>query len=470
MTMHKDALRYDLGQITTIERTAQGFLKIPGFATRTGVFVYRDNAGGIRRELRHPDDVFAPESLLTLKAVPVTLEHPPTMITPENFQQYSRGYTTDRVEINRDLVETDLIVADSAAIESVETKERRELSCGYLADLVEEHGTFNGATYDCRQKNIRYNHLAIVKSGRGGPEIRLRMDSMDAVMIGTKKVVIMGQEVEMPADAAAATERLLESYDEMKGKVYLLEASAMKDRKDVDINQKGVSPTVPEVQGAPDGRSAGAKKDGEMSPGVKAAKGLDADEEKKKEDGEEEEKKKDADEEKKEDAESLKKQLDAMTAKCDALEDKLKEKSDGSISPPVSGKPSGAPQFDRKDSADFHAAVRARSRLERNASMICSKDTVAKFDSMSDDEIRKAAILARYPKSSVEGKSTTYLEVRFDSLSEDIEASASVRRGMGGSMLARMDGEEADPSQARKKAHMDSKDAWKQDLSATKKH
>lgn len=484
VTTHNDALRYDVGQITTIERTPQGFLKIPGFATRVGVFVYRDAQGGIRRELRHPDDVFAPESLATLRNVPVTLEHPPVMVTPDNFREFSRGYTTDRVEVNRDLVETDVIVADDAAIESVETKERRELSCGYLADLVPEQGDFNGAPYDCRQKNIRYNHLAIVKSGRGGPEIRLRMDSMDAVMIGTKRIVVMGQEIEMPADAAAAVEKLLESYDEMKGKVYQLEAEVMKDRKDVDINQKGVSNKVPEVQGAPDGRAAGAKKDEEMSPGVKAAKGLDAEEEEKKKKDAEEKEKKDAEEEqrkkdaeeaaKKGDAEELKKQLDAMTAKCDALEAKVDEyeaKKDTQISPKVSDKPSGAPLYDRKDSKDFQAAVRARVKLERDAARAVGSATVAKFDSMSDDELRAAVIKARYPKAELAGKSSAYLESRFDSIVEQFAESESVRRSMGGSLLERTDAMDVvDPAAARQKAHNDSKDAWKADLSASKKH
>ncbi len=488
VTTHNDALRYDVGQITTIERTPQGFLKIPGFATRVGVFVYRDAQGGIRRELRHPDDVFAPESLATLRNVPVTLEHPPVMVTPDNFREFSRGYTTDRVEVNRDLVETDVIVADDAAIESVETKERRELSCGYLADLVPEQGDFNGAPYDCRQKNIRYNHLAIVKSGRGGPEIRLRMDSMDAVMIGTKRIVVMGQEVEMPADAAAAVEKLLESYDEMKGKVYQLEAEVMKDRKDVDINQKGVSNKVPEVQGAPDGRAAGAKKDEEMSPGVKAAKGLDADEkddaDEDKKDADEKEGKKDgaAEEAEKEgkkagayeDAESLKAQLDAMTAKCDALEAKVDEyeaKKDTQISPKVSGKPSGAPLYDRKDSKDFQDAVRARVKLERDAARAVGSATVAKFDSMSDDELRAAVIKARYPKAELAGKSSAYLESRFDSIVEQFAESESVRRSMGGSLLERTDAMDVvDPAAARQKAHNDSKDAWKADLSASKKH
>lgn len=492
MDIQKDAFRYDVGQITSVERTPQGFLKIPGFATRTGVFVYRDKNGGIRRELRHPDDVHDPVSLATLKNVPVTLEHPPVMVTPENFKEFACGYTTERVEVNRDLVETDLIVAEEAAIASVESKERRELSCGYRADLIEERGTFNGADYDCRQKNIRYNHLAIVKSGRGGPEIRLRMDSSDAVMdampdaSSQKKVIFMGEEVDFPSHLADGFQALIDRHDEFKTKVFQMEADLMK--KDVDVSQKGVSPKVPEVQGADDGRSAGKKSDADMSPGVKAAKGLDADEEQKKKDAEEKEKKdeeekakkdaeekakKDADFEKKSDAdkvEELKKDLDekeakmdALQAKCDAMEAKMDAAASSTLNPHV-----GAGKVDKNDSKDFQSAVRERVALVRRASGYVSKETAEKFDSMTDSEIRAAAIAARAPKENFKGKSEVYMQVRFDSL-PDLEASALTRREMGGSFMARMDSETADPKTARDRMRNDSKKEYETNLSAVKK-
>jgi len=77
MSIKKQVRRFDLGEIKSATRTPQGFLKCPGFATRTGVFPYLNADGSIRNELRHPDDVNDPESLATLKNATVTIEHPP---------------------------------------------------------------------------------------------------------------------------------------------------------------------------------------------------------------------------------------------------------------------------------------------------------------------------------------------------------------------------------------------------------
>ena len=43
----KTVKRFDLSEIGSFEVTPQGFLKIPGFATRTGVFTYKDGDGNL---------------------------------------------------------------------------------------------------------------------------------------------------------------------------------------------------------------------------------------------------------------------------------------------------------------------------------------------------------------------------------------------------------------------------------------
>ena len=275
--------RYDFGEMREVEVTPQGFLKIPGFATRTGVFPYVDGDGKMRRELRHPDDVFDPESMKTLQYAPVTVEHPPVMVDPTNVKEYSVGHTTERVEVNREMVDVDLIVEDQRGIDYVQKSGIRELSSGYLADIEEEEGTYNGAPYNYRQKNIRYNHLAMVKRGRAGPEVRMRLDSGDAIMRNdgdisvptsaetsqesavtdseTKRVVIAGREVEMDPVSADTVQDMMDRFDEMRAKLAELEEEMAKNEKraDVDISQKGVSPQVKVEQQGPDGKSAGSK-------------------------------------------------------------------------------------------------------------------------------------------------------------------------------------------------------------------
>jgi uncharacterized protein len=500
MTITEGVRRFDIGQITSIEKTPQGFLKVPGFATRVGVFAYRDQSGSVRRELRHPDDVFAPESLATLKNAPVTQEHPPVMLTPENVKQFIKGYTTDRVEVNRDLVETDLIIADSELIQAVEQKQARELSCGYLADLVEEEGTFNGNPYDCRQKNIRYNHLAVVRGGRGGPEVRLRMDSKDAIMEvqsgnsqsekapqadELKPIVILGKEVQLPSDVADAVQALMDRYDEMRAKFMETEDAHMK-KTDVDVSQPGISPKVPEVQGAPDGRNASGKVGPGDTGGAATAKGKTDDDTKAQEGvvGGVEKSGRDDDGAAQvgavdavpanvqpgagvpSDLDVIKHELAEMKAKNDALQARVDEYASASM-----GKAATPMGGQKMDSADFRSNVQKRVKLERTAEALLPAETCAKFDSMSDDEIRSAVIKHRHPNADLAGKSAIYLQTRFDSITESLEESRKVRTGMGSAMMRAdsNDGPAADPKSARMKMIEASRSLHTMPLSANRK-
>lgn len=483
--------RFDRGEITSVEITPQGFLKVPGFATRTGVFTYRDSSGKVRRELRHPDDVFDPESLATLKNVPVTLQHPPKMLTPENVSQYIKGYSTERLEVNRDLVETDLIITHQEAISAVQDLKMRELSSGYVSDVIPEQGVYNGAEYDHRQINIKYNHIAIVDRGRAGPEVRLRMDSADAVMeaqekddsmiVGlshvapvvqtqpiseeTRTVVISGRKVELPVQVAGVVADMLDRYDQMRGELMKLTEETMKkdaeEKKDMDVSPKSVSPQVPVEQKAPDGRSSSGKAGAGDSSGAAKAKG-DADLDMKK----------DAEGEKKEDAEgspveNLKKELketkDALEsahAKLDSMKDKMDAMANESMG-----------KGEKKMDGFSRAEMRERIKLERKAERLVTKEVAEKFDSMSDDEIRTAAIRAKAPKADLTGKGSVYLQVRFDSLTEEVEASETVRREMGSRLLQKdhADSEPSDPTARRRAMIESSRSAWQQPLSAAKK-
>jgi hypothetical protein len=515
MQIKKQARRFDLGEIRSATKTPQGFLVCPGFATRTGVFPYMDGNGKVRRELRHPDDVFDPESLKTLRYAPVTIEHPPVMITPENIDQYGKGHTTERVEVNRDLIDVDLIIENQDAIDAVEKNGMRELSSGYNADIVPEIGVYNGAPYDYRQKNIRYNHVAIVKRGRAGPEVRLRLDSADAVMqepaaaefsqetavndsdkvSETKKVVILGREVDLPSDVADVFQDYMDRFDEMRAKLAQLEENmgTRKDKKDEDINQPGVSPQVKVEQQTPDGRSAGAKTDGENpfakkdedekgpiggeKPNSKKEGGAAlADEDEM--DGEEDDKKDDEPASGKgggaseSDVDQLKKDMDEKQGKHDAEMAEMKSKLDSFAAASMSQ----GEKKDKMDSADVQKMIRARAKLERQAEKLVPHGVSKRFDSMSDKEILSAVIKHRAPKADLAEKSKSYLQSRFDSIVESLEEEGTTQRQMAGKALlgiggGRMDSTDsvADPAQARMRMISESRNDYKKSLSASKK-
>lgn len=232
----------DKGQLTP-----QGFLSVPAHFTRTGVFIYRRNDGSIIRELRHPDDVFDQTSLDSLRMAPLTDDHPEEFVTPENFQKYSVGYIDSQITNDGKLVSGLAVVAAQSAIKKVDMG-KKELSCGYLADLVEESGVYNGERYDVRQKNIRYNHVAIVDKGRAGSAVRLRLDAEDAIEIEDngenhnggkntmKKIKIDGKEFEVSDEAAAAFEKKQADEAEEKKKLedakIAAEEEAKKAKKD----------------------------------------------------------------------------------------------------------------------------------------------------------------------------------------------------------------------------------------------
>lgn len=176
--------RFDSGGVVkSVERTPEGWLRLRARATRVGVFLYRREDGGLRRELRLPEEVFKPDSLKTIRAIPVTNDHPATLITRNDAKEFMVGTTGSDVFPSDDkYVDIDVNLFDGQTIDAVEAG-KQEVSCGYVCDMDETPGVWNGETYDVIQRNIVYNHVAVVQKGRAGPEVRLRLDAADAVMV-----------------------------------------------------------------------------------------------------------------------------------------------------------------------------------------------------------------------------------------------------------------------------------------------
>lgn len=173
MTVH----RFDRGTLKKPTRTPEGWLRVDGHLTRTGVFLYRDHAGKERRELRLPEEVFAEATLRSFAMVPVTDEHPPSFLDASNAREFSRGSVSEVISREDHLVRASLIVTDAALVAKLETGKAQEISCGYTCELEEKSGVHNGEKFDCIQRNIVGNHVAIVPMGRAGPEARVRMDA-----------------------------------------------------------------------------------------------------------------------------------------------------------------------------------------------------------------------------------------------------------------------------------------------------
>lgn len=154
--------------------TPEGFLlceEVP--IARVGTMDYaavelpelEDKDGVIVAE-RTADVLFSPETLASFEGKPVTIDHPPDFVTPENYRDVVRGTVRNvrRGEgTQSELMLADLLITDAVAIHRVRAKELTQTSNGYDANYEQI------APGRARQVSIVGNHVALVKSARCGP-------------------------------------------------------------------------------------------------------------------------------------------------------------------------------------------------------------------------------------------------------------------------------------------------------------
>lgn len=183
------ARRYDASRLDKAERTSQGFLKVDGRMARTGILTYRMADGSTVRELRLPEEVFSPSSLSTVRSgVPITIGHPSEPVTIDNARLLKIGQTvSDGAPDQNRFVSAMLQIEDPLAISKIDAGELVELSAGYQVDIDPTPGVWEGQSYDAVQRNVRWNHLALIGPGQGrsGSEVKLRLDSQDGIQVST---------------------------------------------------------------------------------------------------------------------------------------------------------------------------------------------------------------------------------------------------------------------------------------------
>jgi hypothetical protein len=177
-----DCFRLDKLDKVSVYKCEDGSYKGVAFVTRSGVFNYTTSDGKKRKELRHFEDVFSNDSLQSLKMIPITKFHPDKLVTPDNIKNCLIGYTGENYEIDSNRVSIPININTKEGIQAIENDGLVELSCGYELDIENIPGIFDGVNYDVRQRNIKYNHLSLVSEARLGNDLKLNLDSKDAVM------------------------------------------------------------------------------------------------------------------------------------------------------------------------------------------------------------------------------------------------------------------------------------------------
>lgn len=373
MELKKDLKRFDNidnSQWMTIpfERTNEGFLKGRAIVTSIGVFTYKRADGTIQRELRLPEEVFSPSTLNSMKLKPVTLNHPTEIVTSDNADKLQVGSLGDNPSWTKEWHDRnweevtdgincaiDMIVTKKDAIDAV-LNGKQALSMGYTCDLemAEPGATWCGVEYDFIQRNIRYNHCAIVDSARAGDnaKIELRADSEDAVLedimvtkidggtkMSLKKIKLDGIEYE-------AEESVIKAYNAMKAKADQAENDACETKKSMDKKVADMEKKVTEFE--------------------KRISELEA-------------------------------ERDSAKEKKDAAEAELEKV-----------------KADAADPKHLDAAVKAKIELLQNA----EKAKVEVKEDMSDMDIKKAIITSQFPKANFDGKDDVYIQARYDSAVE----------------------------------------------------
>ena len=178
-----------------VEVMPNGFLSLLANLTRTGIFVYQrispDGSIEIVRQLRTSEEVFDPESLASLTGLPLTNTHPEELISPENASDFIVGMSSDQPKKilapvqngdTEEYIQQRLTIFDEDTIEEVQNKTKNEISLGYTCELDFEPGMYKGQNYDAIQRNIRVNHVSLVRKARGGHNCKVLIDGTETVV------------------------------------------------------------------------------------------------------------------------------------------------------------------------------------------------------------------------------------------------------------------------------------------------
>lgn len=156
--------------------TEEGYLVDHPIVTTCGIFEYKNDDGSTRRELRLPEYVFDEKSLESYKGKPIIITHDAGEVDKENVRREQIGTIMSKGYRDGDNVRCEIIIHDTNALKNCGLK---ELSLGYSLDTDDTPGVYEGEKYDCIQKNIEINHLALVAEARAGETARLNIDGKD---------------------------------------------------------------------------------------------------------------------------------------------------------------------------------------------------------------------------------------------------------------------------------------------------
>jgi len=339
--------------------TDEGFIKGEAVVTRPGILKYITADGKVSRRFRPPEEVIKKEHLDSMKMMPITQGHPKERwVDVTNARDTSIGQTGENVRVEDNYPITPISIIDQAAINDIKEKRITELSLGYTAELDFTPGTYNGEHYDCIQKNMKCNHLALVKHGRANAANTgefAQVNLTDSIFTDENDAVLDGGDVE----------DIKVSFDKLENKgVNTMMMKVTLDGLNYDA--------APEVANALKKHEATINdQQKQLGDAQVAYKNLQDDN-------------------------------SALQAKHDTLEGELKKTKAAN------------------DSLDVPALVKARLKIVDQARAILSKEEAKTIDDISDIDIKKAVIKTMSSDEGLDEKltNTVYVDARYDACIE----------------------------------------------------
>ena len=184
---------------------------------------------------RPPEEVFSTAALASFEGKPVTNDHPPVLIGPDDVKTYEMGHAQNVRRGDGEWEEytlADLHIHDRELIDAVQSG-KREISCGYECEYVPNgDGTYT-------QRTIRGNHVAVVERGRAG-----------------KRAAILD------SDKKKAKEPERKGNMNKKGLFFKLFGQAVKDKSPEEIEQMAMDAAAAlEAEKPADGQAEGQKEE-----------------------------------------------------------------------------------------------------------------------------------------------------------------------------------------------------------------
>lgn len=203
--------------ISTREHTPEGYLRVKSPVARVGVMDYLPKDVGqmperlqgkpIIRIYRPMESISDEASLASYEDKPVTVRHPQSFVKAGNWKSYAVGMVKGNPEIRGEEVWVDLLITSADGLDYALKNGGDQLSPGYDAEIDWTPGTYLGQAYDGVQRNIRINHIALVKKARGGPTLKLQDERMK------KTIKFNDVAIELDEDEAAKVSTFLASIE-----------------------------------------------------------------------------------------------------------------------------------------------------------------------------------------------------------------------------------------------------------------